>query len=267
VDWEYCSVERQTEFDEVSAVDHFWNARSAGEYFPQDWKGRLSVEQAYRIQLGIIRKRIATGERQVGWKVGLTATAIQGQFNFYEPVFGCLMQEGLRNSGYVFRHDELIKPGFETEICVRLREPLSGTIDVAQVRRAVESCFPALEIIETRGDALAQMALCLADNAQQKAFVLGDPVSLPRDQQLSAVEARVDINQTEVARGRGDAVLGDPLNSIIWLAGKLTEFDLTLNSGDLVMTGSLVRQFPLSPGDRVRAEFSNVGVVEAGVAL
>jgi 2-keto-4-pentenoate hydratase len=32
------------------------------------------------------------------------------------------------------------------------------------------------------------------------------------------------------------------------------------------MTGSFVRQFPLAPGDRVCAVFSDVGEVEFGVA-
>jgi 2-keto-4-pentenoate hydratase len=34
----------------------------------------------------------------------------------------------------------------------------------------------------------------------------------------------------------------------------------------MIMTGSFVRQFPLMPGDRVRAEFAGIGAVEVGVA-
>jgi 2-keto-4-pentenoate hydratase len=56
------------------------------------------------------------------------------------------------------------------------------------------------------------------------------------------------------------------LQSIIWLAGKLAQFGRKLRAGDIVMTGSFVRQFPLTPGDRVRATFSGVGEVEFGVA-
>jgi 2-keto-4-pentenoate hydratase len=56
--------------------------------------------------------------------------------------------------------------------------------------------------------------------------------------------------------------LGDPLNSVAWLAQKLAEFDRSLRGGDLVMTGSFTRQFPLAPGDQVRAEFSGIGAVE-----
>jgi len=33
-----------------------------------------------------------------------------------------------------------------------------------------------------------------------------------------------------------------------------------------VMTGSLVRQFPLAPGDCARADFSGIGAVEVRIA-
>jgi 2-keto-4-pentenoate hydratase len=252
-------------FDERAAIDRFWEARSKGEFFPADWHHRLNMEQAYRVQLGVVARRVAAGERQVGWKVGMTAEAMRRQFGFHEPVFGCLMEDGTRRSGHVFGADELIRPGFETEVCVRLREPLSGIADADRARRAVEACFPALEIVETRGDLVAQMALALADNAQQKAFVLGEPVPL-NDLRLAEVEARVEVSGAEVARARGGEVLGDPLNSVIWLAKKLAEFGLALRPGDLIMTGSFTRQFPLAPGDRVRAEFDGLGTVEVGVA-
>ena len=61
----------------AAAVAEFEAARARGEYFPQAWFDRLSLDDAYRIQLALIERR---GARRVGWKVGLTATAIQQQF-------------------------------------------------------------------------------------------------------------------------------------------------------------------------------------------
>jgi 2-keto-4-pentenoate hydratase len=253
-------------FDERGAIDHFWDARRRDEYFPADWYNRLNIEQAYRVQLGVVARRVAAGEQQVGWKIGMTSEAMQCQFGFHEPVFGCLMAGGLQQSGHMFATGELIRPGFESEVSVRLREPLSGHVGTAEARHSIAVCFPALEVIETRGDLVAQMALALADNAQQKAFVLGEPVSLTDHLRLAEVEASVAINGAEVARALGAVVLGDPLNSVVWLAGRLAEFGLKLRAGDLIMTGSFTRQFPLTPGDRVRAEFRGMGSVEVSVA-
>src|SRR5690349_1971230 len=78
-------------FDEQAAIGDFWNFRQAGDYFPNAWFDRLTLDQAYRIQLGIIARRVSGGEKQIGWKVGLTAPAIQQQFGFHEPVFGCIL--------------------------------------------------------------------------------------------------------------------------------------------------------------------------------
>jgi len=246
-----------------TAVNEFWAARAQGEYFPRVYFNRLSLDDAYRIQLALIDRRVAEGEQHIGWKVGLTAKVIQEQFSFHEPVFGCILEA--QPSGHVFGATDLIKPGFETELCMRLGRDFDGPATVEEVREGVSVIHPAFEVIETRGDAVSQMALALADNAQQRSVILGKSCPLG-DLDLERVEAQVFLNGQEVARGLGAAVLGNPLQSIAWLAGKLPDYGRRLRAGDIVMTGSFVRQFPLAPGDRARAVFSGVGEVELGMA-
>jgi 2-keto-4-pentenoate hydratase len=242
-------------------IEAFWQARQRGEYFPKAYFGKLPIDDAYRVQLGLIKRREAEGERQIGWKVGLTAPAIQAQFGFHEPVFGCVLETVA--SGAVLPASSLISPGFENEICMKLGRDLAGGASLAEAASAVEVIYPALEIIETRGPFTEQIALALADNAQQKVCVLGDGVRLPAD--LTQVAARVFVNDAEVGAGTGDAVLGNPLNSLVWLAGKLGQFGRGLKAGDIVMTGSFTRQFPLSAGDKVRTVFEGVGDVRVTV--
>jgi 2-keto-4-pentenoate hydratase len=134
-----------------------------------------------------------------------------------------------------------------------------------EVRAAVAVVYPSFEITETRGDP-AQIALMLADNAQQRSVVLGEPVALAPALRLDQVGARVEVNGSLVATGVGAAVLDHPLNSVAWLARKLGEYGRSLRAGEVVMTGSLVRQFPLAPGDRAWANFSGIGTVEVQVA-
>jgi 2-keto-4-pentenoate hydratase len=244
-------------FDAAAAIASFWAARDRGEWFPAAWNDRLSNDQAYQVLFGLMARRIAAGERQIGWKVGLTSKAIQQQFNVHEPVFGCILES--RPSGHVFASADLISPGFENELCLRLGQDLAGTITRDEARAAIDAVYPALEIIETRGDLTRQLALALADNAQQKTVILGDPVALPAD--LETIAVRVIINGEVAATGSGDAVLGNPLNSVVWLAAKLGEFGRSLKAGEIIMSGSFTRQFPIHPGDTIRAEFSGVGGV------
>jgi 2-keto-4-pentenoate hydratase len=243
-------------------IETFWQSRLRGSYFPPAYFGKLTVDQSYRVQLGLIRRRCSAGERQIGWKVGLTAPAIQRQFGFHEPVFGCVLDS--KPSGHVFAPTELIAPGFENELCMRLRVDLSGPIGLDEARAAIDVVYPSLEIIETRGPFTEQIALALADNAQQKTVILGSPAALPAD--LTAIEARVSINGKQVATGTGDAVLGNPLNSIVWLAAKLGTYGRNLKAGEIVMTGSFTRQFPIAPGDTIETVFSGIGAVRTAMS-
>jgi 2-keto-4-pentenoate hydratase len=94
--------------------------------------------------------------------------------------------------------------------------------------------------------------------------ILGTPVPLPAD--LTAIEARVSINGKAVATGTGEAVLGNPLNSIVWLAGKLGAYGRGLKAGEIVMTGSFTRQFPIAAGDRIETVFSGLGSVQTSMS-
>src|SRR6516165_4934861 len=92
----------------AAAVQEFEAAQARGEYFPRAWFDRLTLDDAYRILLARIVRRRGEGARRIGWKIGLTAQVIQQQFGLHEPVFGCLLAEGLVRSGHVFRRDALI---------------------------------------------------------------------------------------------------------------------------------------------------------------
>lgn len=246
----------------VAAVAEFAAARDRGEHFPTAWFNRLSLDDAYRIQLALIRRR---GARRIGWKVGLTSAAIQQQFQVHEPVFGCLLADGRLNSGHAFRRGELIEPGFENELCIVMGRDLMPGATREDIAASVARVHPAFEIIETRGDLTRQLALALADNAQQKAFVLGPPVQHGALPELDRVVVSVRINGIPVATADGGAVLGHPYNSVAWLAGKLAQFGEGVRAGDYIMSGSFTRQFPLKQGDRIEAAFAGIGAVTASV--
>ena len=61
-------------------------------FYEQKWRmpgegfdiSRLSVAQAYEIQHLVTQRRIASGERAVGYKVGCTSEAIREQFGFLD---------------------------------------------------------------------------------------------------------------------------------------------------------------------------------------
>jgi 2-keto-4-pentenoate hydratase len=247
----------------AAALDAIWSGHRQGRHHPAEWQGRLSLAEAYAVQLGLLERYVEAGERHAGWKVGLTAAAMQRQQGVHEPVFGFLLASGQRDSGTVFAHRELIRPGFENELCLTVGRTLAGpgvTLDAA--RAAISEAAPALEIVERRGDFTADLHLALADNAQQKAWVTG-PARPAGDLDLAAVTVTVLVNGVEQERAAGAEVLGTPAASIAWLANKLAEFGRRLEAGMRVMSGSFTRQYALAPGDRVEARFDPVGPVRA----
>jgi 2-keto-4-pentenoate hydratase len=221
----------------------------------------VTLDQAYQAQLELLARRERAGERQAGWKVGLTARAMQAQQGVYEPVFGFLLESGHRPSGVAFDFSALIRPGFENELCLTLGEPLAGPgVTLEQARSAVSHVAPALEIIEKRGDFGADLALSLADNAQQKAFVTGAALPLGA-LDLAEVTLELAVNGAAQERARGVEVLGTPIASIAWLANKLAGFGRRLEAGARVMSGSFTRQYDVHRGDVVEARFEPLGPV------
>jgi 2-keto-4-pentenoate hydratase len=253
------------DFDVARVVDDFWRERQRGVYFPPRWFGRLSLDQGYRVQLGLLERRVAAGAHLIGWKVGLTSEAMQQQFRVPEPLFGYLLDDAPHASPARFALDALIQPGVENEICLTVAQDLAGPgVDLAAARRAVGAAAPAIEVAETRGDFTAQLPVAVADNIQQRYIVLGAPTTpLPLDLDLAAVRATVELNGALVAEATGAAVLGDPLRALVWLANKLPEYGHGLRAGQLVMTGSVTRQFAVQRGDRFVTTFTPLGAVVA----
>ena len=250
--------------DIESVVESIWQHTLRRSYFPAEWKGRLTIEQAYRVQLGLLDRWVARGERLAGWKVGLTAPVIQKQFGMHEPVMGFLLESGHRESGVGFRHGELIEPGFENELCLTVGTRLEGPgVTRAQARAAITAVQPAFEIIEGRGDFRADLTLSLTDNAQQKAFVTGPASPLPAGWEPASTTVEVLINGRRADHAVGSEETGHPVGAVAWLAKKLAEFGRRIEPGHQIMSGSFTKQYPIARGDRIETRFTPFGAVRA----
>jgi 2-keto-4-pentenoate hydratase len=246
------------------AIDAFWQCARERKAPPAEWMKRLSREDAYRVQLGMLARYVRAGEHQAGWKVGLTSKAMQIQQGVHEPVLGFLLASGERPSGIRFQYADLINPGFENELCLTVGTTLRGPgVTTERAQAALSAMAPAFEIIEKRGDFAADLNVSLADNAQQRAYVTGPPVAVPAGFDLAKVSVEVLVNGAAAERALGSEVLGTPAASVAWLANKLAEFGLTLEAGMKVMSGSFTRQYPLHRGDRIEARFDPAGPVRA----
>jgi 2-keto-4-pentenoate hydratase len=91
--------------------------------------------------------------------------------------------------------------------------------------------------------------------------VLGPERVKPSDLDLLTIDARLHRNDEVVAEGRSDAVLGNPVTAVAWLARKVADFGVRLEAGHVILPGSCTRAIDARPGDDFVAEFDGLGSV------
>ncbi len=129
--------------------------------------------------------------------------------------------------------------------------------------RATDFVLPALEIVDSRYNARGKNMLVdsIADAAMCGFVVLGGrPLSL-LDVDLRRMSASLAINGDIMETGSAGAVMGNPLNAVVWLANKLHEFGVMIEPGDVILSGSFVKAIPFNAGDSIVALFDELGEV------
>lgn len=223
----------------------------------------IDVVDAYEIQLINIRQRVAEGARVLGHKVGLSSLAIQQMMGVDEPDYGHLLDEMQLFEDTPVKANRYLYPRVEVEVGFVLNADLPGAACTEDdVLAATEALVPSIELIDTRITDW-KIGLCdtIADNASSAGFVLGQARVSPRDIDIKGIDAVLRCNGEVVAQGRTDAVLGNPVTAVAWLARKVDGFGVRLRKGDVVLPGSCTRAIDAHPGDEFVAEFAGLGSV------
>ena len=223
----------------------------------------IDVVDAYEIQLINIRQRIAEGARVVGHKVGLSSEAMQQMMGVDEPDYGHLLNEMQVFEDKPVKASNYLYPRVEVEVAFILAADLPGADCTEEdVLAATEAFAPAIELIDSRiSDWKIKLCDTIADNASSAGFVLGKQRVKPGDIDIKNIDAALTKNGEVVAQGRSDAVLGNPVTAVAWLARKVESFGVRLKAGDIVLPGTATRAIDVHAGDDCVAEFSGLGSV------
>jgi 2-oxo-hept-3-ene-1,7-dioate hydratase/2-keto-4-pentenoate hydratase len=101
----------------------------------------------------------------------------------------------------------------------------------------------------------------IADAASCGFVVLGGRPAALRDVDVRRMSASLSINGDIMETGSAAAVLGNPLNAVVWLANKLLAFGVNILPGDVILSGSFVKAIPFKAGDSLAALFDALGEV------
>ena len=223
----------------------------------------IDIVDAYEIQLINIRQRVAEGARVLGHKVGLSSKAMQQMMGVDEPDYGHLLDEMQVFEDTPVKAGRYLYPRVEVEVGFILADDLPGA-DCTEddVLAATEALVPSIELIDTRiTDWKIKLCDTIADNASSAGFVLGEARVSPADVDVQMIEAVLTRNGDLVAEGRSDAVLGNPVTAVAWLARKVESFGVRLKKGDIVLPGSCTRAIDVRAGDEFVADFAGLGAV------
>lgn len=224
---------------------------------------RLTIENAYRVSLHVLKLREDAGESVIGKKIGVTSEAVQQMLGVHQPDFGFLLDsmQCADTSSLSLSALKLIQPRAEGEIAFVLKNDLQGPgVTREQVLDATAYVCPCFEIVDSRiRDWKIAIEDTIADNASCGVFVLGASRTAPRELDLAAVKMEVRKNGKFAASGLGAAVQGHPAEAVAWLANTLGGFGIPFKAGEIILSGSLGPLLPAAAGDRFELQVSGLG--------
>ncbi|RUL55056.1 2-keto-4-pentenoate hydratase [Lysinibacillus antri] len=228
----------------------------------------ISAEDAYRIQLLTIERKIQQGATLKGMKIGLTSKAMQDMLNVYTPDYGHILDDMVYEENEPIEVDKFIQPKVEFEIAFVLNQDLKGpNIIENDVLQATQYVVPAIEIIDSRiEDWKIKFEDTVADNGSSAGAVLGKKKTLLKGIDLAAIEMKAFKNGEQFDSATGAAVLGNPVKAVVWLANELANYNISLRKGDFVLAGALSKAVPFEEGDQFSADFGVLGEVSISFA-
>ena len=223
----------------------------------------ITIDDAYYISLRMLENRLKKdGEKVVGKKIGVTSKVVQEMLGVHRPDFGFLTNVmEYPNGAEVCIADTMIQPRAEAEIGFMLKKDLKGPgVTEQDVLDATDYIMPCFEIVDSRIDNWQiKIQDTIADNASCGTYTLGDGKLDPLGVDLPNMKVVVKKNGEFLSEGKGEAVQGNPLTAVAWLANTLGEYDIPFKAGEVILSGSLVPLEPVVAGDVMEMELEGVG--------
>jgi 2-keto-4-pentenoate hydratase len=224
-----------------------------------------SMADAYDVQ-----RRVAAiaGLTRAGWKVGATSEVAQTLFGVREPATGPMFTVDCHASPADVPVFEGHSASVEGELAFRFATalpPRDRAYGRAEVLAAVGTVLPAIEVVGCRfegGFAGLGILRAIADLTANIAWVQGAERADWRGFDLPRLTVRLLQAGRTVAEGVGANALGDPLRVLEWTANHLAGLGDGIAAGEVVTTGTLTGVTAVQPGDRLLADFGDLGRVE-----
>ncbi len=229
----------------------------------------ITFEEAYAIQQAWVGLKLQAGRTIKGHKIGLTSKAMQSSSNISEPDYGVLLEDMFFADGAAIAADRFIVPRVEVELAFLLAKPLRGpNCTLFDVLNATDFVTPAIEIIDARiqpvdpaTGSTRKVFDTISDNAANAGLLLGGRPLRPLEADLRWISAILFRNGVVEESGVAAAVLNHPANGVAWLANRLATFNVQLEAGEVILSGSFTRPVPARQGDTFHIDYGPYGCI------
>jgi 2-keto-4-pentenoate hydratase len=221
-----------------------------------------TLEDALCSQDKLVQLQVPSLGPPVGYKAGLTSAAAQETFGVSEPVRGVLLEGMLLENGAEVPATFGARPRFEADmILVVGDEAINQATGTEQVLANISQIIPFIELPDLSvadGETLDGTVLT-AINVAARQGVMGDPI--PAQQTTDFHQALADMTVSladqsgEVLMSApGSAILGHPLNSVLWLL----ENGVRVEEGDYLSLGSFGPLLVPQAGQRITLTYEGL---------
>ncbi|PCH98668.1 MAG: 2-keto-4-pentenoate hydratase [Rhodobacteraceae bacterium] len=215
-----------------------------------------TLEDAYAVQTLNTKRWITKGRCPVGYKIGLTSTAVQAQLGVDQPDFGTLWGEDAYASEDEIAVSRFMQPKAEAEIAFVLGQDINDPdLKITSLISAIAYALPAIEIVDSViKDWKISLIDTVADNASGGGYVLGASPRKLDGLDLRLAGAVLSVNAEPRSMGLGAACMGHPLNAALWLCRKMLDLGHPMKEGDLILSGALGPMVNVHAGQTMTAE-------------
>jgi len=240
---------------------HYLNKTPVNDFPPN-----LTLEEAKDIQTKFIESLKPSLGENVGYKAGLTSKASQTKFNVNHPLRGELLKEMLLSNNAVVSPDFGAIPMIEGDLMVRVgSEKINTATTHEEVLAALDAVIPFIELPDLiYGENVTLNAPnLLAINVGARLGVMGEPITVEATsewlEKLGKIQLiMLDESGNKLAVGESNALLGHPLNVVLWLRDSLKAEGKFLKKGDLLSLGTITPLMPVTPGATIRAQYLGI---------
>ena len=230
--------------------------------------GLENHDDAYAVQKALSKIWSHKG-KLAGYKLALTSKPIQAMFGIDTPMKGNLYSETILHGNQTVSLADYVHLGIEFELAIEIGEDFgknTNGLTINDCHQKISAIYPALELIDDRkaNYSTVNVISVTADNSWNANSILGRRQT--NFQKLDFFQNSVTKNiNGEIEHSQTGAVLGNPLNSVIWIANFLSQRGEELLMGQTIMTGStFATYFPLK-GDKILYDVNSIGEVQIDI--